>query len=178
MSDSDSSSDLDEDPEKAERRKRAIQLLAQAFNKPKEGAPAPVNADADDEVRFLEHLQKLPPGEVARSVTDRLSVLAVTRGGVRLQAKKQPEPSAAPPTASSAAVDREGTAPVAPDLEPDPEPELLRKVLTQLSEGDTSGVSARVLEPEYRRLALSLAVLLSSRRAARSGPMALDSHGL
>lgn len=132
-SNSSDSSDLDEEPEKVARRQRAIQLLAQAFNKNK---PVEAAEAADEEVRFLEHLQSLSAADASRSIADRLSVMAVRRGGVRLQAKSDDAPIA--------------------DEEPEPPSQQtgrseceLQSLLAQVSAGDTSGVSAMVLEPAY-----------------------------
>ena len=82
---------MDQYSEAAARRKRAIQLLAQAFNKPKPGV-APLAGSGEGEVRFLEYLQTVPTAEVERSVTDRLGVLAVSLGGKMLHTKRKTEP--------------------------------------------------------------------------------------
>jgi hypothetical protein len=133
--DDDDSSEDEDTPEQAERRTRAMQLLAQAFNKnpaPSADGAAPSAAAADEESRFLRSLLTTPADEVARCVRDRLSVLSVTRGGVRVTTSKK---VAAAPAAA----------------EPPPPPKLARlpKLLRRLSEGDVSAVSPQLLSDDY-----------------------------
>ena len=98
-SDSSSDDDADLSPEALERRQRAIQLLAKALHKgPADDSadtsvapsPSPATASADEEIKFLQSLLNTQPKEMARTVRDRLSVLAVTKGGAQVSATKKP----------------------------------------------------------------------------------------
>lgn len=131
---SDSDDDLDDTPEMVERRQRAMQLLAKAFNKPSDNVEADAKKAEDEETRFLRSLLSTPTNEIMRCVRDRLSVLSVTRGGVQVASSKPAAPADAPSAA------------------PAPEPAktaLLPELLRRLSDGDVSAVADRILSPDY-----------------------------
>ena len=77
-SSSDDDEPADQSPEAQERRQRALQLLAKAFNKPGDKPKSVADAE-DEETRFLNSLLTTPPDEMARCVRDRLGARG-TRG--------------------------------------------------------------------------------------------------
>ena len=135
-SSSDDDEPADQSPEAQERRQRALQLLAKAFNKPGDKPKSVADAE-DEETRFLNSLLTTPPDEMARCVRDRLSVLSVTKGGVQVSATKKPASAKSTAAAAAPAPAAEPAAARLPDL------------LKRLSDGDVSAVSARIIDPSY-----------------------------
>lgn len=163
----DSSDDDDElDPAAAERRQRAMQLLAKVLNKkPAEdnvaggtGTGGPVatsKADADAEAAFLRTLLDdlkagVPANRISRSVRDRLTVLGVQRGGVQVAATKK-APSATAAAAADAKVDGEGDDEEAEDDDAAAAPARLPDALQRLRDGDVSAVSSQVRSASFWR---------------------------
>ena len=156
---SDASDSSDDDanlpPEVLERRRRAIHLLAKAMHKPS-GEPllqtdpaTSAAADVDAETRFLTSLLTTKPSEILRCVRDRLSVLSVTKGGVKVTATKRPVGQQQ--TSANAATSPDAAATVETDEASDggESESRLPEVLRRLEAGDVTLVSASVLSPDY-----------------------------
>eukprot|EP00964_Phaeocystis_antarctica_P077795 scaffold48339_cov24-Phaeocystis_antarctica.AAC.1 len=134
-SNSDSSDDADDDPANVARRQRAMEILVKVL-KPKGGGRA---TSADEEQRFLQSLLTLwSRDEIARGIRDRLSVLSVLAGEA---------PSGAVGPQATAA--REGAPRPAATAEDMPHESRLRGVLERLQDGDASGLSPCLLEPDF-----------------------------
>ena len=168
--DSSSSDDEDLDPAMAERRARALQILAKVKRE-----RAPERNDASEEVRFLKSLLTLHSrDEIVRSITDRLHVIdgtavpaGVASGSLGAQqadaaAAAKAERVAAAYTAKSAAEEAEAAAQAAE--------RALRAQLQQLADGDTSFVAAHALLPSFWLTAVSTDALDGSAAPEGVGP--------
>ena len=163
----DSSDEDDLDPVAAERRQRAMQLLAKVLNKRPAadaaasgggdgGSAAASKADADAEAAFLRTLLDdlkagVPANRISRSVRDRLTVLGVQRGGVQVAATKK-APSATAAADAGAKVDDDDDDGDDDDDDTAAAPKrLLPDALQRLRDGDVSAVSSRVRTATFWR---------------------------
>ena len=157
--DSSSSDDDDLDPAAAERRQRAIQLLAKVLKKPagsavssdKDHKGAPSNGDAEASFlrALLDDLKKgTPANEMVRSVRDRLTVIGVQSGTVQVQSSAK-----ATVRQPSALTNAPGAAPDDDDASEDGDGATaqLPKILQRLRDGDASAVSSRVRSAAFWR---------------------------
>ena len=166
--DSDSDEEEELDPAAEERRQRAIQLLAKVLKKPAEdteqaGGKA---ADADAEAAFLRTLladfeKGVKGAQIAKSVRDRLSVLGVQRGDVKVaaSAKKTSLPSEESATEEAEEGEDANERRAAPRL-----PGLLER----LRDGDLTAVAARVRTAGYWRSLAGDALACSQPADARA----------
>ena len=152
-----SSDEEDLDPAAAERRARALMLLAKVKREREAKAPeSSKGSSGEEEAQFLRTLQaSASRDEMLRSIRDRLSVLDVNLGATPvaatpLRASQAPktagEKDAAVAARAKAAADEAAAEASAAKAEA-----ALRAALTRLCDGDLAGLATHAIDPEFWR---------------------------